>query len=88
MVVPLHVIIEVDAEAVIYGLMGNNQWKPKSTNYGQNKKFGDMEYEPMLWGDTQDIPWAIQDPVNGEMGLAQVINVVWSGVQTDPKQRY
>jgi len=48
MVVPLHVIIKVEAQAVIHRLICNNQWKPKSTNYGQNKKFWDMEYEPMF----------------------------------------
>jgi len=42
----------VEAQAVIYRLMCNNQWKPKSINYGQNKKFWGMEYEHMFCGDT------------------------------------
>jgi hypothetical protein len=49
MVVPLHVIIEVDAQAVIYGLMGNNQWKPKSTMV-KIKSFGTWNMNPCFEG--------------------------------------
>jgi hypothetical protein len=45
---PLHVIIEVEAQAGIYRLMCNQQWKPKSTNLGYTKKSRDMEHQPIL----------------------------------------
>jgi hypothetical protein len=34
----LHVIIKAEAQAGIYRLMCNQQWKPRSTNYGHAKK--------------------------------------------------
>jgi hypothetical protein len=45
---PLHVMIEAEAQAGIYRLMCNQQWKPKSTNFGHIKKSRDMEHEPIL----------------------------------------
>jgi hypothetical protein len=36
----LHVIIEVEALAGIYRLMCNQQWRPRSTNYGHAKNLG------------------------------------------------
>jgi hypothetical protein len=45
---PLHVMIEVQAQAGIYRLMCDQQWKPKSTNFGHTKKSQDMEHEPIL----------------------------------------
>jgi hypothetical protein len=44
----LHVMIEVEDQAGIYRLMCNQQWKPKSTNFGHTKKSWDMEHEPIL----------------------------------------
>jgi ribonuclease HI len=45
---PLHVIINVEAQAGIYRLMCNQQWRPRSTNYGQARKSWDREQEPLL----------------------------------------
>jgi hypothetical protein len=45
---PLHVMIEAKAQGGIYRLMCNQQWKPKSTNFGHTKKSQDMEHEPIL----------------------------------------
>jgi len=45
---PLHVIIEAKAQAVTYKMTRNHQWKPKSTNYGNNETCRDMEHEPIL----------------------------------------
>jgi hypothetical protein len=39
---PLHVIIEAEAEAGIY----NQQWRPKCTNYGQLKSLGIWNKNP------------------------------------------
>jgi hypothetical protein len=35
---PLHVMIEVEAQAGIYRLMCSQQWKLKSTNFGHARK--------------------------------------------------
>jgi hypothetical protein len=35
---PLHVMIEAEAQARIYRLMCDQQWKPKSTDFGHTKK--------------------------------------------------
>jgi hypothetical protein len=40
---PLHVMIEAEAQAGIYRLC-NQQWQPKSTNFGHTKKSQDMEH--------------------------------------------
>jgi hypothetical protein len=45
---PLHVVIEAESQAGIYILMCNQQWRPKSTNYGHAKRSRDMEQEPIL----------------------------------------
>jgi hypothetical protein len=45
---PLRVMTEVEAQAGIYRLMCNQQWKPKSTNFGHTKQSRDMEHEPIL----------------------------------------
>jgi hypothetical protein len=45
---PLHVMIETEAQAGTYRLMCNQQWKPKSTNFGHTKQSWDMEHEPIL----------------------------------------
>jgi hypothetical protein len=45
---PLHVMIEAETQAGIYRLMHNQQWKPKSTNFGHTKISRDMEHEPIL----------------------------------------
>jgi hypothetical protein len=45
---PLHVTIEAEAQAGIYRLICNQQWRPRSTNYGHAKKSRDMEQEPIL----------------------------------------
>jgi hypothetical protein len=39
---PLHMMIEAEAQAGIYRLKCNQQWKPKSTNFGHTKKSWDM----------------------------------------------
>jgi hypothetical protein len=53
----LHVVIEVQEQAGIYRLMCNQQWRPRSTNYGQTKKSRDMEQEPiLLMGTDRMIP--------------------------------
>jgi hypothetical protein len=54
---PLHVVIEAQAQAGIYRLMCNQQWRPRSTNYGHAKKSRDMEQEPIiLMGTDRMIP--------------------------------
>jgi ribonuclease HI len=40
--------IEAKAHTGIYRLMCNQQWRPRSTNYGHAKKSRDMEQEPIL----------------------------------------
>jgi hypothetical protein len=45
---PVHVMIEAEAKAGIYRVMCNQQWKPKSTNFGHTKKSRDMEQKPIL----------------------------------------
>jgi hypothetical protein len=45
---PLHVMIEAEAQAGICRLMCNQQWKPKSTNFGHTKKSRDMEHKSIL----------------------------------------
>jgi hypothetical protein len=45
---PLHVVIEAEAQAGIYRLMCNQQWRPRSANYGYDKKSRDMEQEPVF----------------------------------------
>jgi len=41
-------MIEAEAQAEIYRIMCTQQWRPKSTNFGQTKKPQDMEHEPIL----------------------------------------
>jgi hypothetical protein len=45
---PLHVTIEAETQAGIYRLMCNQQWSPRSTNYGHARKSWDMEQEDTL----------------------------------------
>ena len=45
---PLHMVIEAEAQAGIYRLMCNQQWTPRSTNYGHAKKARNMEQEAIL----------------------------------------
>jgi hypothetical protein len=45
---PPHVVIEAEAQAGIHRIMCNQQWRPRSTNYGHAKKAWDMEQEPIL----------------------------------------
>jgi hypothetical protein len=45
---PLHVMIEVEAQAGICRLVCNQQWKPKSTKFGHTKKSWDLEHKPIL----------------------------------------
>jgi hypothetical protein len=54
---PLHVVIEAVAQAGIYRLICNQQWRPRSTNYGHAKKSWDMEQESIhLMGTDRMIP--------------------------------
>jgi hypothetical protein len=41
-------MIEAEAQAEIYRPMRTQQWRLKSTNFGQTKKPQDMEHEPIL----------------------------------------
>jgi hypothetical protein len=61
---PLHVMIKTEAQAGIYRLMCNQQWKPKSTNFGQTKKSWDMEHEPILQVESDRMlpRYAYQEP--------------------------
>jgi len=43
----LHVVIKVEAQAAIYRLTCNHQWKPKSTKYSDTKTSQDMEHQPI-----------------------------------------
>jgi hypothetical protein len=49
---PLHVITDAEAQAGIYRLTCNQQWRPKSTNHGYAKKSRDMEHEPIILMET------------------------------------
>jgi hypothetical protein len=68
---PLHVITEAEAQAGIYRLICNQQWRPRSTNYGHAKKAREMEQEPILLMGT-----------DGRMDLIQIIKEAWSGIRT------
>jgi hypothetical protein len=92
---PLHVMIEVEAQAGIYRLMCNQQWKPKSTNFGHTKKSRDMEHEPILqMGSDRMLPrYAYHKPFTvkfpdkceWQMGCTQTTKGVWSGTQKGPR---
>jgi hypothetical protein len=43
---PLHVVIEAEAQAGLYRITCNQQWRPRSTNYSHAKKAKDMEQNP------------------------------------------
>jgi hypothetical protein len=43
---PLHVVIEAEAEAGIYRLMCNQQWRPRCNNYGYTKKLRTWSKNP------------------------------------------
>ena len=45
---PLHVMIEVEAQAQIYRVMYHQQLRPKSINFGHSKKYQDVVQEPIL----------------------------------------
>jgi hypothetical protein len=45
---PLHVVIVTEAQAGIYRLMYNQQWRPRSTNHSHAKKSQNMEQESIL----------------------------------------
>jgi hypothetical protein len=45
---PLHVMTEAQAQAELYRLMCTQQWRPKSTNFGQTKKSQDIGQELIL----------------------------------------
>jgi hypothetical protein len=48
---PLHVMTEAEAQAGIYMLMCNQQWKSKSTNFGHTKNLGIWSTNPSYrWG--------------------------------------
>jgi hypothetical protein len=49
---PLHVVIEAEAQAGIYGLVYNQQRRSRSTKYHHTKKSRDMEQEPTLFMGT------------------------------------
>jgi hypothetical protein len=38
----VHVVIVVQAKVVVYRLMCNHQWNPKSTNWGHTKESWDV----------------------------------------------
>jgi hypothetical protein len=44
----LHVMTEVEAQAGIYRLMCDQQWRHKSTTFSHIKKSQDMEHIPIL----------------------------------------
>jgi len=46
MVVPLHVITEMEAQTVNYRLMCNNQWKPNPLTVVKIKSFGTWNMNP------------------------------------------
>jgi hypothetical protein len=89
---PLHVMIEAEAQAGIYRLMCNQQWKPKFTNFGHTKKSQDMEHEPILqmgsdrmlprYATTSHSQSSSLTSVNGRMGSTQTTKGAWSGTQT------
>jgi hypothetical protein len=44
-------MLEAEALAGIYTFMCNQQWRPKSINFGHAKKSWNMEHEPSYrWG--------------------------------------
>jgi hypothetical protein len=61
---PLSVIIEVEAQVGICRLMCSQQWKPKFTNFRQARKCWEMEHELILqMGTERMIPQAISSQV-------------------------
>jgi hypothetical protein len=92
---PLHVMTEVEAKAGIYRLMCNQQWKPKSTNFGHTKKSRDMEHEPILQmgSDMMLLRYAYHKPFTvkfpdkceGQNGFNPGNKRAWSGAQTGPR---
>jgi hypothetical protein len=58
----VHVVIVMQAEVVVYRLMCNHQWNPKSTNCGHTKKSWGMKREPfILMGTDKMIPRYVYD---------------------------
>jgi hypothetical protein len=92
---PLHVMIEVEAQAGIYRLTCTQEWRPNSTNFGHTKKSWDMEHKPirepgsdrMLLRYAHHTPFMVSSlaSVNGRMGLAQTTKGAWSGIQKGPR---
>jgi hypothetical protein len=52
---PLHVIIEADAQTGIYRFTCNQQWRPKSTNYGHVETSRDMDHKPIFLMGTDEM---------------------------------
>ena len=49
---PLHMTIQLEVQAVIYRIMCNNQWKPKSTDYSTIKSLYTWRINPSyLWSE-------------------------------------
>jgi hypothetical protein len=92
---PLHVIIEAEAQTGIYRLLCNHQWRPKSTNYSHAETSQDMDHKPiLLMGTDQMIPrYAYHKPFKVQL----LNNQEWqnrinphkkgglAGIQTDPR---
>jgi hypothetical protein len=80
----LHVMMAVEAQEGIYRLMCNQQWRPKSINFGHAKKSWDMEHDTKIC-----IPQAIYSQVhkreNGRTSSTQTTRAAWSGIQTSPQ---
>jgi hypothetical protein len=94
---PLHVMTEAEAKAGIYRLICNQQWKPKSTNFGHTKKSRDMQHEPILeMGSDRMLPRYVRvyhrpftvkfpDKCEWQNGFNPDNKGAWSGTQTGPR---
>jgi hypothetical protein len=86
---------EAEALAEICRLICNQQWRPKSTNFGPATNSQDMEHEPILqMGTDKMIPnmhitcqsqSSSLTSVNGRMGSPQTKKGTWSGTWMGPR---
>lgn len=92
---PLHVMIEVEAQARIYRVMYHQQLRPKSTNFGHSKKYQDVVQEPilqtgydrMLMRQVYHKTITVQFPDKCECHdvLVKTTKWAWSGIQMAPR---
>jgi hypothetical protein len=87
---PLHVMNEAEAQARIYRLLCDQQWKHKSAKFGHTKNLGIQSVNPYhrwsLTGCFRDVHTISHSQsssltsVNGRTGSTQTTKGVWSGL--------